>query len=90
MDAAEKMGKYNYNSSKRIKTTTFTLGDTVIVKVPFNDRATFDMHRVPGVVEDIKKGYHKIFTQFGVLKTWYQTDELEKCVEWLGISSRET
>ena len=76
-DAAERMSQH-YNSSKKIKTCRFNVGDGVTVRVPSKDRGPCDMQRVPGVVMKATNGFYKIHTQFGVLTTRYRTDELEK------------
>ena len=78
LEAAEKM-ENRYNTSKKIKITKHEVGDAVTVKVPAQDRGPLDLRRIPGVIVKISNGFHKIRTQFGVLRTQYRTDELEKC-----------
>ena len=68
-----------YNTSKRIKTVHYKLGEAVTVKVPPQDRGPCDLNRVPGIIVETNNGFHKIKTQYGVLKTQYRTDELERC-----------
>lgn len=68
-----------YNAAKKIKIPAYEVGDAVTVKVPTLDRGPLDLKRVPGVIVKITNGFHKIRTQFGVLKTQYRTDELERC-----------
>ena len=69
-----------YNASKKIKVTHFKLGEAVTVKVPAQDRGPCDMSRIPGIIIKLNKnGFHKIKTQYGILKTQYRTDELERC-----------
>lgn len=78
LDAAEKMAE-KYNASKRIKTVAFKLGEAVTVTVPLQDRGPCDLNRIPDIIMEAKNGFYKIKTQFGVLKTRYKTDELERC-----------
>lgn len=73
--AADKMSQ-QYNFAKKIKSYRFNLGDAVTVSVPSKDRGPCDLLRVPGVVVKASNGFHKICTQFAVLTTQYQTDEL--------------
>ena len=68
-----------YNASKRIKTVAYKLGEAVTVKVPVQDRGPCDLNRIPGIIVEEKNGFHKIKTQYGVLKNQYRTDELERC-----------
>ena len=78
LEAAEKM-ENRYNTSKKIKIAKHEVGDAVTVKVPAQDRGPLDLRRIPGVIVKITNGFHKIRTEFGVLRTQYRTDELEKC-----------
>lgn len=78
LHAAEKMAE-KYNASKRIKTVQFKLGEFVTVKIPSQDRAPCDMSRLPGIITEINNGFHKVKTQYGVLKTQYRSDQLERC-----------
>lgn len=78
LENAERMEK-KYNAAKKIKIPAYKLGDPVTVKVPTQDRGPLDLKRIPGVIVKISNGFHKIRTQFGVLKTQYRTDELERC-----------
>ena len=71
--------KSRYDTSKRIKVCEFTVGDSVTFKVPVQERGPLDMKRVPEVIVKISNGCHKIRTQFGLLRTQYRPDELEKC-----------
>lgn len=78
LEAAEKM-ENRYNASKKIKITKYEVGDAVTVKVPAQDRGPLDLRRIPGIIVKVSNGFHKIRTEFGVLRTQYRTDELEKC-----------
>jgi len=78
LENAERM-ENQYNSAKKIKIPAYKVGNPVTVKVPSQDRGPLDLKRIPGVIVKISKGFHKIRTQFGVLKTQYRTDELERC-----------
>lgn len=69
-----------YNAAKKIKIPAYKVGDAVTVKVPTLDRGPLDLKRVTGVIVNVTNGFHKIRTQFGVLKTQYRTDELERCL----------
>lgn len=71
--------KDRYNTAKKIKITKYEVGDAVTVKVPAQDRGPLDLRRIPGVIVKISNGFHTIQTQFGMLRTQYRTDELEKC-----------
>ena len=57
----------------------YEIGDAVTIQVPAQDRGPLDLRRIPGVIVKISNGFHKIRIEFGVLKTQYRTDELEKC-----------
>ena len=73
-----------YNASKRIKAAHFKLKEAVTVKVPAQDRGPCGMNQIPGIIVKINNGFHKIKTQYGVLKTQYRTDELERCASITG------
>lgn len=78
LEAAEKM-ENRYNTSKKIKITKDEVGGTVTVEVPAQDRGPLDLRRIPGVIVKVSNGFHKIRTQFGILRLQYKTDKLEKC-----------
>ena len=82
--------KNKYSNAKKIKIENFEVGDAVTVRVPHEDRGPCDQQRVPGVVVKISNNSHKIRTEYGVLKTQYRTDELEKnAVKVVGLDGWE-
>ena len=76
----EKMVK-KHDHKRNKKTTVYSVGDLVTIRIPNIDRAATNFKRLPGKIAKVKVyngQMHRLMTQYGTLSDWYGADDLEK------------
>ena len=74
----EKMGK-KYNSSRKVETSEYNVGDNVSIYIPKRDRHSADVKRLTCVVANKgtgKQPSYKLLTEFGILQKRYTAAKL--------------
>ena len=74
----EKMEK-KYNSSRKVETSEYNVGDNVSIYIPKKDRHSTDVKRFPCVVTNKgggKQPTYKLLTEFGILQKIYTAAKL--------------
>ena len=72
---------FDMNQNHHLSEKTYSIGDTVGIRIHKVDRANTDSNILPCKVLEIKKGtdsksVYKIFSKDGILKTYYSDEDL--------------